>query len=64
LTTTLKDGLTSALQGAVDTFTDTVNQIADSFSKAVSGIYDSIEDMRQGWDRQQEVAERYLNIYE
>ena len=64
LTTTLQDKLSTGLEAVTTAFGDTVNQIAEEFSKAVSGIYDSIEEMRQGWDRQQEVAERFLNIYE
>ena len=64
LTTTLQDNLSTGLQAAADAFGETVNQIAESFSKAVSGIYDSIEEMREGWDRQQEVVDRFLDTYE
>ena len=64
LTTTLQEALSNGLQLAVDDFALSVDQIADSFSKAVSGIYDDIEDMRDGWDRMQEVADRYLETYE
>ena len=64
LTTTLQEALSNGLQLAVDDFALTVDQIADSFSKAVSGIYNDIEDMRDGWDRMQEVADRYLETYE
>ena len=64
LTTTLQEALSNSLQLAADDFALTAEQIADSFSKAVSGIYDDIEDMREGWDRMQEVADRYLETYE
>lgn len=64
LATTLQEALSNSLQLAADDFALTVEQIADSFSKAVSGIYNDIEDMRDGWDRMQEVADRYLEIYE
>lgn len=64
LTTTLQEALSNGLQLAADDFALTVDQIADSFSKAVSGIYNDIEDMRDGWDRMQEVADRYLETYE
>ena len=64
LTTTLQEALSNGLQLAADDFALTVEQIADSFSKAVSGIYDDIENMRDGWDRMQEVADRYLETYE
>ena len=64
LTTTLQDALATGLQAAADAFGDQVNQIADDFSKAVSGIYDSISDMRENWDRMGEVADRYLKTYE
>ena len=63
LSTTLQDALTTGLEAAVAEFENTINQIADSFGKAVSGIYGSIEEMREGWDRQQEIAERYLDTY-
>ena len=64
LATTLQEALSNSLQLAADNFALTVEQIADSFSKAVSGIYSDIEDMRDGWDRMQEVADRYLETYE
>ena len=64
LTLTLQEALSNGLQLAVDDFALTVEQIADNFSKAVSGIYDSIEDMREGWDRMQEIADRYLETYQ
>ena len=64
LATTLQEALSNSLQLAADDFALTVEQIADSFSKAVSGIYNDIEDMREGWDRMQEVADRYLETYE
>ena len=64
LATTLQEALSNSLQLAADDFALTVEQIADSFSKAVSGIYNDIEDMRDGWDRMQEVANRYLETYE
>ena len=64
LTTILQEALSNGLQLAADDFALTVEQIAESFSKAVSGIYDDIEDMRDGWDRIQEVADRYLETYE
>lgn len=64
LTTTLQEALSNGLQLAADDFALTVEQIADSFSKAVSGIYDDIENMRDGWGRMQEVADRYLETYE
>lgn len=64
LGTSLQDALTTGLEAAADAFKDTVNQIADNFGKAVSGIYDSISEMREGWDKQLEVAERYLKTYE
>ena len=64
LATTLQEALSNSLQLAADDFALTVEQIADSFSKAVSGIYNDIEDMRDGWDRMQEVADRYLETYE
>lgn len=64
LATTLQEALSNGLQLAADDFALTVDQIADSFSKAVSGIYDDIENMRDGWDRMQEVADRYLETYE
>ena len=64
LTTTLQEALSNGLQLAADDFALTVDQIAESFSKAVSGIYDDIEGMREGWDRMQEVADRYLKTYE
>lgn len=64
LATTLQEALSNGLQLAADDFALTIDQIADSFSKAVSGIYDDIEDMRDGWDRMQEVADRYLETYE
>lgn len=61
---TLQEAFSNGLQLAADDFALTVEQIAESFSKAVSGIYDDIEDMRDGWDRIQEVADRYLETYE
>ena len=64
LATTLQEALSNSLQLAADDFALTVEQIADGFSKAVSGIYDDIEDMREGWNRMQEVADRYLETYE
>ena len=64
LAATLQEALSNSLQLAADDFALTVEQIADSFSKAVSGTYDDIEDMREGWDRMQEIADRYLETYE
>lgn len=64
LATTLQEALSNGLQLAADDFALTIEQIADNFSKVVSGVYDSIEDMREGWDRMQEVADRYLETYE
>lgn len=64
LTTTLQDNLSTALELTANDFRETVEQIADNFSKIVSGVYDSIVAMREGWDRQQQIAERYLNTYE
>jgi hypothetical protein len=52
--------LTSGLEAAATAFGDTVDQIIDGFAKQVSGIYDSIEEMREAWDRSLEVADRYL----
>lgn len=64
LTTTLQEDLSTGLEASISSFQDTVDQIVEGFSEAVSGIYDSIEEMREAWDRQGEVAERYLNTYQ
>ena len=64
LTTTLQDTLSTGLEAAAEVFGNTIQRIADNFSKTVSGIYDSIEQMRESWDRQQEVADRFLDTYE
>lgn len=61
---TLQDSLTTGLQAAVDVFGDSVNLIADNFSKAVSGVADTLSELREMFDRQQEVADRYLETYE
>lgn len=64
LTTTLQENLSTGLEASISSFQDTVDQIVEGFSEAVSGIYDSIEEMREAWDRQGEIAERYLNTYQ
>lgn len=61
---TLQGNLTTGLQAAVDVFGDSVNLIADNFSKAVSGVADTLSELREMFDRQQEVADRYLETYE
>ena len=38
--------------------------IAEEFSKAVSGTFNTIEQMREAFDRQQEVSKRFLADYE
>ena len=54
----------NALQMAADAFSSSVENIAEEFSKAVSGIYDSLEEMQSAFERLQEVEERYLADYE
>ena len=54
----------NTLEMVRDNFQATVEDIAENFSKQVSGIYDDLEELRSQWDRQQEVAERYLKTYE
>jgi hypothetical protein len=41
-----------------------MQEIADSFSDAAAGIYDSLNQMREAFDRQMEVNERYLQDFE
>ena len=60
----LNSSLQTALETTIDDFKLTVETIAESFSKAVSGIYGTIENMRNEWDRMGEVNERYLKDYE
>ena len=54
----------TALELSAEVFGETVNTIADTFSEQVSGIYDSIEEMSEGFERIEELAERYLQEYE
>ena len=54
----------NALEAAADAFEKSINRIAEEFSKSVSGIYGSIEEMRAAFDRQQEVSKRFLADYE
>lgn len=53
-----------ALQTASDIFKNNVEMIAEEFSKAVSGTFNTIEQMREAFDRQQEVSKRFLADYE
>ena len=55
---------TNALETAADVFKSNVELIAEEFSKAVSGIYGTLEQMRDAFDRQQEVSKRFLADYE
>lgn len=59
----LSDALSTGLEMAVTDFETTIEQIADIFDKAISGIYGSIEKMRDQWDRAQEIADKYLDTY-
>lgn len=53
-----------ALAAAADAFSASVNTVAENFSKAVSGIYSSIDTMIEAFDRQKELNERYLQDYQ
>ena len=54
----------TALQAAADAFGEDVQQIAENFSEAVSGIYKNLEELQEAFDRQKEVNDRYLEGYE
>lgn len=58
------DSWTNALETAADVFKSNVELIAEEFSEAVSGIYGTLEQMRDAFDRQQEVSKRFLADYE
>ena len=60
----LNDSLENALDKAVERFKTSVNIVVETFSEAVSGIYDNIEDMRSEWDHMGEVNDRFLKDYE
>jgi hypothetical protein len=48
----------------VDAFANSINRVADEFSKSVSGAYGTIDDMISAYDRMQEVNDRYVKGYE
>ena len=60
----LNSKLEEGLETTVSKFQQTVEIITKNFSKAVSGIYGTIENMRDEWERMGEVNERYLKDYE
>ena len=52
------------LQLTADLFAEHLEDIADSFSEAMGGIFGSLENMREAFDRQMELSERYLQNFE
>jgi len=48
---TVQEFTASVLEAMRDGFQKTVDLIAEEFEKAVSGMYDNLEDLRSAWDR-------------
>ena len=53
----------SGLEACATAFSDNIETIIDNFSKSVSGIYGTIDDMIAAFDRMQEVNDRYVEGY-
>ena len=59
-----EDALSTSLELNAQMFQEHMEDIANSFSKAVGSIYGSLEEMRKSFDRQMEVSEYYLQNFE
>lgn len=62
-TTNWQEALQNSLSIAVDSFSTTVNSIADAFSESTGGVLGNIEQMRNAFDRVSEVSDRYLTSF-
>jgi endonuclease IV len=58
------DSWSNALQVAADAYRESVEQIVETFSESVSGIYKNLEELQEAFDRTKEKDERYLATYE
>ena len=58
------DAWSTALEVAAENFSAHVQSIVETFSEEVSGLYGSLEELSEVFERQQEMGERYLEGYE